>query len=145
MLVAGSSVAQLPPIRSGASLFIEPMNGFETDLAAAFANRAVPLVIVQDRSKADFVLRSTLIAHTPVPAAIILNNKGVPSGYPVTRKIPDTQVQGNITMIDVRSSQVVFTYSVRRNEDDEGQRKRTAESCAKRLKQLVVIPRDVKP
>ena len=40
----------------GVALFIEPMNGFENYLEGAILKKKVPVVVVDDRSKADFVM-----------------------------------------------------------------------------------------
>ena len=53
-------LAQTPQIKSGATVYIEPMGGYETYLAAAFAKKHVPLVIVADKSKADYFITSSV-------------------------------------------------------------------------------------
>ena len=48
--------AQTPLLRSGSTVFIEPMEGYEVFLAAAFQKRHVPIVVVTDKPKAQFVI-----------------------------------------------------------------------------------------
>jgi hypothetical protein len=40
-------------IHSGSTVYIEPMNGYETYLAAAIGKKQVPLILVADKNKAD--------------------------------------------------------------------------------------------
>ena len=53
--VPETSAANLA-IQTGSTVFIEPMNGFETYLAAALAKKKVPLVVISNKEKADFVI-----------------------------------------------------------------------------------------
>ena len=50
---AVSTFAQAPQIPPNATVYIEPMDGYETYLAAAFAKKHVPLTLVADKDKAD--------------------------------------------------------------------------------------------
>lgn len=140
VLVAGTVMAQAPSIRSGSTVYIEPMNGYEIDLAAALVEKGVRLVIVKDRDRADFIMRSTLSAHTPLPPVVVLNNNGVPSsGFPIAHDLPESSIVASIAVYDVRFSRVVLTYSVGRG-TDTNERKSTAEACAKHLKKFMVAP-----
>ena len=49
---SGASTRIVP----GSKLFIEPMDGFDTYLAAAILKKKVPVMVVDDRGKADFVM-----------------------------------------------------------------------------------------
>ena len=40
----------------GSKLFIEPMDGFDTYLSAAILKKKVPVVIVDNAAKADFIV-----------------------------------------------------------------------------------------
>ena len=55
--VAVFAKAQL--IQSGATVYIEPMNGYEMSLTAAITSKQVPLTIVADKSKAKYIITST--------------------------------------------------------------------------------------
>jgi len=59
------ALAQGPQIKSGATVYIKPMGGYEAYLAAAFIKKHVPLVIVTDKTKADYVVESTVIHDSP--------------------------------------------------------------------------------
>lgn len=68
------AVAQAPAIKRGGAVYIEPgkvetkgqesettiEGGFETYLAAAMMRYDVPLVVVADKDKADYILKSNV-------------------------------------------------------------------------------------
>jgi hypothetical protein len=141
VLMAGVLIAQTPSIQSGSTIYIEPMDGYETDLAAALIKKGVRLVIVQDRAKADLIMQSTLYAHTPSPPVVVLSKNGtLTSGFPLAHDLPDSRTEANITVFEVRLSRIVFSCSVGK-ENDTKERRNTAEACAKHLKQAIVAAR----
>ena len=52
---SGVAVGQ-QQIAAGSKVYIEPMNGFETYMAAAIQKKKVPLIVVSDESAADYVM-----------------------------------------------------------------------------------------
>jgi hypothetical protein len=83
VLLAFSTLAftQAPQIKSGSTVYIEPGNigtkgqdtrnmvegGFESYLSAAIIKKGVPLVVVADRDKAEYIIRSyaqQVLQHT---------------------------------------------------------------------------------
>ena len=66
--------AQAPQIKSASTVYIEPMEGYETYLAAAFTKKHVPLVFVTDRAKADYIITSTVSQRAPSQPAVVINN-----------------------------------------------------------------------
>jgi hypothetical protein len=55
------SLAQNSHIQSGATVYIEPMNGYETYLAAAFEKKHVPLIVILDKDKADYIISRNVL------------------------------------------------------------------------------------
>lgn len=58
-LFASTLYAQEPvstKLPSGAKIYVAPMDGFETYLAAAFQKKKVPVVLVANKDQADFEL-----------------------------------------------------------------------------------------
>lgn len=104
------ALAQAPQIRSGATVYIEP-NGYELSLTAALVKKQVPLAVVTEKSKADYILTSTL-------------------GEGFDRQGRSYTI-ASIAVKDARSFQIVFAYS------SEGGVKATAEDCAKHLRQFI--------
>ena len=134
LLLASSIVcfAQAPQIKSGATVYIEPMAGYETYLAAAMVKEHVPLIVVTDKDKADFIVRSTVKETTPSQPAVVVNNGRNNGGGYAAALAAQGWANTSIAVIDPRSSQILFGYSPRTNS-----LRRTAEASAKHLKEFV--------
>lgn len=145
--LAVSTFAQAPALHRGSTIYIEPMGGYETYLAAAITKKQVPLVVVADKDKADYVIRSTVSQHTPTGPAVVVNNtntasigdnnsfgRGAGGGFPSAGN-GSGHTSASIAVIDRHSSQVVFSYSVDKNRGHQLQS--DAEACAKHLKEFI--------
>ena len=142
--------AQTPHIKSGSTVYIEPMDGYETYLAAAFAKKHVPLVVVMDKSKAEYVITSTVEHTVPNQPAVVVNNTNIDganadkSDNGVSARIAERAAEraargstsASISVIDVQSSQISFAYSVGKSRDTN-QVQSAAEACAKHLKEFI--------
>lgn len=66
-------------IRQGSRIFIEEMGGFEDYLTAAFYAKRVPVVIVTDKDKADFVFSGSARSNGKQQQATVkaVNRRGV--------------------------------------------------------------------
>jgi len=71
------ALAQAPQLKSGSTIYIGPMDGYETYLAAAIVKKHVPLVVVADKDKADYIVRSTVNHTTPSQPAVVVSNSNV--------------------------------------------------------------------
>jgi hypothetical protein len=115
----------------GAKLYLEPMDGFGELLAEAIVKKKVPVVLVQEREKADFVLSGD--AHVKTPGWI----KG---------NFVYLHGQANISVDDAHTGEMVFAYTAKRvdaNLVDGEVYKIWAGGCANHLKKaLVNKPRD---
>lgn len=133
-------LAQTPQIKSGATIYIEPMDGYETYLSAAIVKKHVPLVIVADKDKSEFTITSSVSQRVPNAPAIVINNtngqnnSGPHSGYPTPGSFGSTNA--SISVIDNRSSQITFAYAVGKSRNTN-QLQSTAEACAKHLKEFI--------
>jgi hypothetical protein len=153
-LLAFSAIvaAQSPHIRSGSTVYIEPMGGYETYLAAAIQKKNVPLIVVTDKAKADFVISSTISRNEPAQPGIVINNRAsanvgnnngnndawdqgwnAGSGYP--HRAASARTDASISVVDPKTSQVVFAYSA--GSYRPNQTAKTAEDCAKHLKEFI--------
>jgi hypothetical protein len=115
-----------PAIEKGAKVFITPMDGdFATYLSAAFLNKKVPLQIVDDASKADYVITG--------------GSQVEKAGWAKTIFIsPLPHATASITMKDAHGV-LVFAYSVDKTNARKGSQS-TAEACAKHLKETIEKP-----
>ncbi len=154
---SASCFAQAPQIKSGSAVYIEPMGGYETYLAAAIVKMHVPLTVVTDKGKADYIIASNVSHQTPSQPGVIVNNSatatinegdsgnhafetGFAQGQEMAKErraaraaLGSTSV--SIAVVDPRSSQIVFAYSAGKAGSNQFQK--AAEACAKSLKEFI--------
>jgi len=111
-------------IVSGATVFLEPMDGFENYLAAAFQKKGVPLVPVGNEEQATYVLKGTSEEKKPGAAKIIFMGQ------------LHADNAASVQMMDRRTGAIVFAYAVNKKNTLHGQQT-TAEACAKHLKERI--------
>jgi hypothetical protein len=142
--------AQSRQIKSEATAYIEPMDGYETDLAAAFMKKHVPLILVADPHKADYIITSSMAHRDPSQPAVVVNNSNTNvahggatggSGNSVAQAMNRPRqdygaTRASISVIAAQSSEVVFAYSVGKHANTN-QVQSTAEACAKHLKEFI--------
>ncbi len=104
------------------SVFISPMNGFESYLAAAFEKKKVPLTIVADQAHAAYVITGTSDEKKAGWSKMVVFGQ------------VHSDNAASIQMIDQKTSAVVFAYAVNKKNTVHGDQT-TAEACAKHLKE----------
>jgi hypothetical protein len=147
---AAHTLAQAPHIPPNATVYIEPMDGYETYLAAAIAKKQVPLILVADKTKADYVITSTVSHRSSAPPAVVINNTnangGGNPGFEEAGRRAEAQraargsTSASISVIDAHSSQIIFAYAVGKSANTN-QVQSTAEACAKHLKEFIEKPK----
>ena len=160
VLLAFSTIApaQLPQLKSGSTVYIEPMGGYETYLAAALVKKKVSLIVVTDKSKADYIITSNVSHNAPSTPAVVVNNSATATVNEGESPNQQAWNQGwelgsqraaerraahaalgstsvSISVVDPRSSQIVFAYSA--GKAGSNQFEKTAEACAKSLKEFI--------
>lgn len=112
------SVDESRLIPAGATVYIEPAGGFETDLAAALAGKKVPLTVLPGRGGADFVISAGGgIFKTPGTGA-------------------DSKDKAVVTVRNARTGVVAFDYEVNTKSFARG-KKGQAEACAAQLRNRI--------
>ena len=112
------ALAQAPAIKSGSTVYIEPTmeSGFEIYLSTAFIKVGVPLLVVTDKDKAEYIIKCNA-------------KQLVKSSW----RTSWTDVRATFIVVDPRSSQIMFsgssTYKYTLND--------AAEDCAKQLKRYM--------
>jgi hypothetical protein len=111
------------PARS--KFFIAPMeDGFHDYLKAALQAKKVPVVVVEDRDSADFVVSGhSETQEASTAKKVIMWNW-------------QSNEQASIQVASIQTSEVVFAYSVNKPSSAHG-KKSTAEACAKHLKEKI--------
>jgi hypothetical protein len=110
-------------IAPGSKLFIEPMDGFDTYLSAAILKKKVPVMVVDDRTKADFIVTGG--SHVDK------------AGWAKTIFIsPNPHAEASIAIKDAHTGNLVFAYNVDKSNAVRANQS-TAEACAKHLKEAI--------
>lgn len=110
-------------IPSGSKVFVESSDGFEIYLAAAFQKKKVPLVIVGNRERADFILEAQSKHEEKNWASkIFLNHR-------------DTS-EAAVRLIRASDGEVVWAYAVHKKNSVRAHQS-TAEACAKHIKEMI--------
>ncbi len=134
--VVGNTAIATPQVSTkivpGATVYIEKMNGFENYLAAAFAKKKVRLVLVADKDKADYLISG------------ISEDKKAGWAKIVFMGDIHSDADASVTMIDTKSSAVVFAYAVNKKEHYARKPNHSRSSCktsgsAYRGTQLVLL------
>lgn len=119
------SAAPVEPVSTkivpGSRVFIVPMDGFESYMAAAIAKKKVPLVPVADKEHADYVMTGTSVDKKAGWAKIVFMGN------------VHSDNAASVTMTDVKTGAIVYAYAVDKKSTMHGQQT-TAEACAKHLK-----------
>jgi hypothetical protein len=88
-------------------IYVEPQNGFDTYLAAAIAKKQVPVDVVMDQTKADYILKAA-------PVEIKQESTGGKIARCLFAYCAGIEDKGNVSVqfIEVSSSKMVWAYSV---------------------------------
>jgi hypothetical protein len=108
-------------IITGSTVYITPMDGFETYLAAALGKKKVQLVAVMEKEQADYVISGTSLDKKAGWAKIVFMGN------------VHSDNSASITMSDRKTGAIVYAYAVDKKSTMHGQQT-TAEACAKHLK-----------
>jgi hypothetical protein len=158
LTLSAIAVAQAPQLKSGSTVYIEPMGGYETYLAAALVKKKIPLIVVTDKGKADYIITSNVSHNAPSTPSVVVNNSATATVNEGESPNQQAWNQGwelgsqraaerraahaalgstsvSISVVDPRSSQIVFAYSA--GKAGSNQFEKTAEACAKSLKEFI--------
>ncbi len=109
-------------IPRGARLFISPVEGgYDIYLAAAIINKKVPVVLVTDKSKADFELSSVTETERAGWAKMFFMGSNA------------SAEQASIKIVNLKTDTIVYGYNVNKSKSVRGKQS-SSEACAKHLK-----------
>ena len=115
------------PMERGSRIYIAAIEGgFDTFLAAAIIKKQVPVVVVTDRTKADYEI--TGIASTEKAGWAKMLFMGTDNSNDLA----------SIKVVELKSSEVVYGYAVHKGNSYRGKQS-AAEACAKHLKEKIVV------
>ena len=125
LLVAVPALAASPAstIKQNATVYIAPMDGFGSDLQAAFLKKHVPLVMTDDQAKADYIIDG--------------RNDDQKAGWAKTIFFsPAPSEHASITLKDAKTGAILFAYAVDKAAARHGPHS-AAEACAKHLREAM--------
>jgi hypothetical protein len=112
-------------------IYIEPQNGFESYISAAFFNKHVPATISADKEKATLVLRSGAVVVQEEKSGL---GKLARCAYALCIGIDGSQTV-SVELMDPTTSQIIWAYNVRKIGAVNYQS--SAEAIAKHLKEFL--------
>lgn len=114
------------------SVYIEPQQGFETYLAAAISKKAVPVDVVTDQTRANYVLKAA-------PVEIKSESTGGKIARCMFAYCAGIEDKGNVSVqfIDASSTKVLWAYSVAKQKGGSKNSQSMAEAVAKHLKEFI--------
>jgi len=113
-------------IPSYAKVYVAPMlGGFENYIIAGLRNKKVPLVVVVDRTKAEYEISGVSESEKAGWAKMLFVGS------------QNSNEQASIKIADLKTGAVIFGYSVHKTNSARG-RQSAGEACAKHIKQIVL-------
>ena len=128
---ASSDEGQLATVKNAkipsyAKVYFAPMpGGFENYIIAGLRNKKVPLVVVVDRTKAEYEISGVSESEKAGWAKMLFVGS------------QNSNEQASIKIADLKTGAVIFGYSVHKTNSVRG-RQSAGEACAKHIKQVVL-------
>jgi hypothetical protein len=111
---------------SYAKVYVAPMmGGFENYIIAGLRNKKVPLIVVVDRTKAEYEISGVSESDKAGWAKMLFIGS------------ENSNEQASIKIADLKTGAVIFGYSVHKTNSARG-RQSAGEACAKHIKQIVL-------
>jgi hypothetical protein len=112
-------------VESGSKIYVAPMDdGFDISLVAAIVKKQLPVVVVADKSKADYEISGISQSDKAGWAKMLFLGTDA------------SNEQASIKVVDLKSGEVVFGYNVKKENSARGKQS-AAEACAKHLKENI--------
>ena len=112
-------------IPAGSRVYIGPIEGgYDIYLAAAMHKKEVPIIIVTDKSKADFELSGVSESEKAGWAKVVFWGN------------TNSAEQASVKVVNVKTGTVVWGYNVNKGSSARGKQS-SAEACAKHLKEKI--------
>ena len=119
LCLASCSALAATKIPAGSKVFIEPMDGFDTSIAAALMKKDVPVKIVDEKEKAEYVLGGTASTEK--------------AGWAKTIFVSPKGSAHAAVQLKTADGTLVWAYSVDKTNAYKGEQS-TAEAIAKHMK-----------
>jgi hypothetical protein len=111
-------------IPSGARIYVAPMGGFESYVVAGILKKKVPVVIVNDRDKADYEIKgSAETEHAGWAKMLFMGSQ-------------NSNEQASVNVTEIKTGTVVFAYSVNKLNSYKGKQS-AGEAIGKHLNEAI--------
>jgi hypothetical protein len=112
-------------IPKGARIYVAPIEGgYDIYLTAAIQKKQVPVIVVTDRSKADFEIAGVTESEKAGWAKMFFMSSTA------------SAEEASIKVANVRTGEIVYGYNVNKRNSVRGKQS-SAEACAKHLKEKI--------
>jgi hypothetical protein len=111
-------------IPSGSKVYVAPMGGFENYVIAGIMKKKVPIVVVADRSKAEYEIRGSAETEKAGWAKMLFMGS------------QNTNEQASINVQEIKSGNMVFAYSVNKLNSVRGKQS-AGEAIGKHLNEAI--------
>lgn len=112
-------------VESGSKVYVAPMEGgFDIALVAAIVKKQVPIVVVSDKSKADYEISGISQSDKAGWAKMLFLGTDA------------SNEQASIKVVSLKTGEVAFGYNVKKENSARGKQS-AAEACAKHLKENI--------
>jgi hypothetical protein len=114
-----------PRVPKGSKIYISPLeNGYHIYLAAAIQKKEVPVILVMDKSRADFELSAVTESEKAGWAKMLFMSSGA------------SAEQASFQLVNLKTATISFGYNVNKSSSAKGKQS-SAEACAKHLKEKI--------
>lgn len=119
---AGQESKKIP---ANSKLYVAPMeNGFDTYVVAGIMKKKVPVIVVMDKTKADYEMSGVAESEKAGWAKMLFAGS------------QNSNEQASIKVTDLKTGVVVYGYSVHKTNSVRGKQS-AGEACAKHLKEKI--------
>lgn len=124
LLIGSTATAASNAVQPGARVYVRDINGLGPYLTAALARKSVPLVVTNDRGKADFEIDGISESERSGWSKMMFTGSA------------QSREEASIIVTDLRTGDVVFAYTVNKENAIRG-RQSAAEAVAKHIKRFL--------
>ena len=123
--VIASDDKEAKKLPAGSRIYVAPMDGgFGTFVIAGLQQKKVPVIVVADRTKADFEISGVSESDKAGWAKMLFMGS------------QQSREQASIKVVNIKTGVVVFAYSVHKGNSVRG-RQSAGEACAKHIKEKI--------
>lgn len=143
---------QAEKINAGSTVYVAPMHGYESYVIAALQKKRVPVTVILDRYKADYIIGGSInhkdfaqpsvvvsntnnVGTTDTPASRVQSGFDAAARRNAAARLAAGETSASISVLDPKTTAIVFSYATAKGGSKQMQR--NAEDFAKHLKNFI--------